>query len=216
MLFLLQINNNYMIKSIENKMLNRIHGNGSGWVFSPRDLANIGSRSAIGLALYRLEQKKKIRRAIRGIFYYPKIGTLLGQEMPPDIDRIAQALGRKFGWHIQPGGATALNLLGLSTQVPARALYLSTGPNRTYELPTTTLIFQHSALKETNFKRPESGLIVQALKALGPKRITPKVIAKIRAWLDPNLRKRVLDDSRSATAWVYAAIQKIASADSHG
>ena len=198
-----------MKKSIENTILNRIHGNGMGWVFSPRDIANIGSRSAIGLALYRLEQKKKIRRAIRGIFYYPKIGKLLGYELLPEIDQIAQALARKFGWHLQPGSATALNYIGLSTQVPARTLYLSTGPSRTYHLPTTTLIFQHSALKETNFKHPESGLIIQSLKALGPKRITPEVIAKIRAWLDPDLRKRVLDDSRSATAWVYAAIQQI-------
>ena len=180
-----------------------------GWVFSPRDLANIGSRSAIGLALYRLEQKKKIRRAMRGIFYYPKIGKLLGYELLPEIDQIAQALARKFGWHLQPGSATALNYIGLSTQVPARTLYLSTGPSRIYHLPTTTLIFQHSALKETNFKHPESGLIIQALKGLGPKRITPEVIAKIRAWLDPRLRKRVLDDSRSATTWVYAAIQQI-------
>jgi hypothetical protein len=205
-----------MNKSIENTILNRIHGNGMGWVFSPRDLANIGSRSAIGLALYRLEQKKKIHRVIRGIFYYPKIGKLLDHELPPEIDRIARALARKFGWRTQPGSAMALNLLGLSTQVPARAVYLSTGPHRTYELSTTTLIFEHSALKETNFKRPESGLIVQALKTLGPKRITPEVIAKIRAWLDPSLRKRVLDDSRSATGWVYAAIQKIARTDSHG
>jgi hypothetical protein len=89
----------------------------------------------------------------------------------PDIDQVAQALARKFGWRIQPGGAMAQNLQGLSTQVPARAVYLSDGPNRTYRIGDTTLIFKHTALKEAGFKLRESGLIVQALKSLGPDRV---------------------------------------------
>ena len=78
----------------------------------------------------------------------------------------------KFGWRIQPSGPAALNLMGLSTQVPGRFVYLSNGPDRTYEIENTSLHFQHTALKDAGFKSPESGLIVQGLKSLGQEYIT--------------------------------------------
>jgi hypothetical protein len=205
-----------MNNSIENKMLNRIQGNGRGWVFSPRDFASIGGRSTIDSALHRFEYKGKIRRVIRGIYHYPRSSDILGQELAPDIDHIAQALARKFGWRIQPSGAMAQNLLGLSTQVPARVIYLSDGPDRSYRIGETTLVFEHTALKNAGFKRRESGLIVQALNSFGQNRITPKILAKIRAWLDPGLRQKVLSDTKSTTGWIYSAIQEITREVSHG
>ena len=135
--------------------------------------------------------------------------------MSPDIDQIARALARKFRWRIQPSGATALNLLGLSTQVPARAVYLSDGPDKSFEIGNTTLAFEHTALKEAGFKLGESGLIVQALKSLGQERITSEVISKIRTWLPASLRSRILTDTRTATGWVYSVIQQIAQEERH-
>ena len=110
----------------------------------------------------------------------------------------------------------AQNLLGLSTQVPARAIYLSNGPDRSYRVGETSLIFEHTALKDAGFKRRESGLIVQSLKSFGQDRITPQIIGKIRDWLDPALRQKVLSDTRTVTGWVYAAIQEITREVPHG
>ena len=141
------------------------------------------------------KKRGEIRRVIRGIYDYPQFSKLLDQHLSPDIDQVAQALARKFRWRIQPSGATALNFLGLSTQVPARAVYLSDGPDRTYQVGNTALAFEHTALKEAGVKLKESGLIVQALKALGQERITPEVIAKIRAWLPESLRGKVLTEN---------------------
>ena len=187
-----------------------------GWVFSQHDFVGLGSRSAIDLALHRLVRKGTIRRVMRGIYDYPRFSTLLNQELSPDTDQTAQALARKFGWRIQPSGPAAQNLLGLSTQVPARIVYLSDGPDRSYRIGNSALVFEHTALKEAGFKRPESGLIVQALKSSGQDRITPDIIAKIRRWLDPKLREKILADTRTATGWVYAAIQQICQEVSHG
>ncbi len=129
---------------------------------------------------------------------------------------MARALARKFRWRIQPSGATALNFLGLSTQVPARAVYLSDGPERVYQIGNTELAFEHTALKESGIELKESGLIVQALKSLGQERITPKIISKIRAWLPESLRAKVLADTNTATGWVYNAIQQITQEAVHG
>lgn len=205
-----------MAQTSENKITNRIRGKGSGWAFSPRDFLDLGERSTIDSALHRLAQKGQLRRVIRGIYDYPRFSELLQQQLSPDLDQVARALARKFGWRIQPSGATALNLLGLSTQVPARAVYLSDGPDRSYQVGTTSLVFEHTALKEAGFKLKESGLIVQALRSLGQDRITPEVISKIRAWLPASLRPKILADTKTATGWAYAAIQQIVQEEPHG
>jgi Family of unknown function (DUF6088) len=205
-----------MLQSIEHQLLRRIRGKGMGWAFSQHDFTGLTRRSAIDLALHRLLRKGAIRRVTRGIYDYPRFSALLNQELSPDTDLTAQALARKFGWRIQPSGPTAQNLLGLSTQVPARIIYLSDGPDRSYRFGNSALVFEHTALKEAGFKRPESGLIVQALKSSGQDRITPDVITKIRRWLDPKLREKILADTRTATGWVYAAIQQICREGSHG
>lgn len=205
-----------MSQTIETKLSYRIRGNGGGWAFSPKDFLDLGGRPTVDSALHRLTQRGEVRRVVRGIYDYPRFSKLLGQQLSPDVDQVARAIARKFRWRIQPSGATAANLLGLSTQVPARAVYLSDGPDRSYKIGNTTLAFEHTALKEAGFKLKESGLIVQALKSLGSERVTSEVISKIRTWLPVSLRAKVLADTRTATGWVYTAIQQIANGDLHG
>ncbi len=187
-----------------------MYGKGRGWAFSQADFTDLGARSAIDLTLYRREKEGLIRRVIRGVYDYPRHSQLLRKSVTPDLDQVAHALARKFAWRIQPDGATAQNLLGLSTQVPARVVYLSDGPNRLYVVGKTTLAFQHTALKEAGFKLRESRLVVQALKAFGEGRIPPKTISQLRKKFKPALRQKMLRDTKTATGWVYAAIQAIA------
>jgi len=199
-----------MNKTVEDKILSRIYGNGRGWAFSQADFADLGTRSTIDSALNRREKEDLIRRVIRGIYDYPRHSDLLKKSISPDIDQVAHALARKFAWRIQPDGATAQNLLGLSTQVPARVVYLSDGPDRSYTIGKTSLAFEHTALKEAGFKLRQSRLLVQALRAYGEDRITPKILTQIRKQFDPVLRKKILLDTKTATGWIYAAIQEIA------
>jgi len=205
-----------MQQAIETKIISRIYGMGRGWAFSQADFADLGTRSAIDSALHRREREGVIRRVICGIYDYPRHSKVLKGATRPNIDQVAYALARKFGWPIQPDGATAQNLLGLSTQVPARAVYLSDGPNRSYTVDRTKLAFEHTALKEAGFKLTESRLIVQALKAFGEGRITHKIITQIRERFDSTLRQQILHDTRTATGWVFAAIQEIAKEDING
>ncbi|HUA82833.1 MAG TPA: DUF6088 family protein [Bryobacteraceae bacterium] len=140
-----------MQQAIEQRILNRIYGNGRGWAFSQADFADLGTRSTIDSALHRREREGVIRRVIRGVYDYPRHSKTLGGPISPHIDQVADALARKFAWRIQPDGATAQNLLGLSTQVPARVVYLSDGPDRSFTLGKTKLAFEHTALKEAGF-----------------------------------------------------------------
>jgi len=196
-------------KTTSSRVTRKIYGMGRGWAFSVIDFSTFGTRSAIDVTLHRLLKKGTIRRVIRGIYDYPVYSRVLKTEMSPDMDQVARALARKFGWRIQPSGPTALNLLGLSTQVPSQWMYLSDGPNRTYKIGEQTLTFKQSPLKESGFKLRESALIVQALKSLGSQRISPEVVTKIRRQIDPKLYTKVLKDTKTATGWVYRSIKNI-------
>ena len=200
------------MQTIEKAIVSRIYGRGRGWAFSANDFSAEFGRNTIDWVFSKLLSSGTIRRVHRGIYDYPKFSDLLQQAASPDFDQVAQAFARKFSWRIQPSGDAALNLLGLSTAVPGRLVYLSDGPNRQYHVGTVnafTLEFKKSALKDVGFKHRESGLIVQAIKALGKERVDDSVVASIRKQLDDSARKRVLKDTVTATGWVYEAIKRI-------
>lgn len=197
------------MQTIEDKIVSRIYGRGRGWAFGANDFSAEFGRGTIDWALSRLVASGTIRRVCRGVYDYPKFSALLQQELSPDFDQVAQAFARKFNWRIQPAGDAALNLLGISTQVPGRLVYLSDGPNRQYDIGLYTLEFKKSALKDVGFKYRESGLVVQALKALGQDRVDEAVIATLRKQLDETACKRVLKDTVTATGWVYEAIKRV-------
>jgi hypothetical protein len=154
------------MQSFKNKTSARIYGKQRGWAFSKIDFLDLGSDADIRKALSELAVKGTIRRVLRGIYDYPRISTLLDSEMGPDLDQLARALARRSGWRVQPSENTALNILGLSTQVPAQRVYLSDGPSKTYAVGKQQLVFKKRTLKESVFKYKESELVVQALKAL--------------------------------------------------
>ena len=198
------------MQSIDNKLISRIYGMSRGWAFSKNEFLDLGGDAAIRKALSRLEAKGTIRRVLRGLYDYPKISTLLNEPMGPDLDQVAGALARKHGWRIQPSENTALNLLGLSTQIPAQAVYLSDGPSKTYEIGSRELFFKKRPLSESGFKLRESELVVQALKALGRDRIESSIREKLAEVLPAPIWKKMVRDTKSAPAWIHEIIRSIA------
>lgn len=187
-----------------------IAGHGRGWAFSPRDLLHKYTRQEIDSTLIELVKKNKIRRIARGLYDYPRYSELLKQNLSPDIDKVAQAIARKFNWDIEVSGDTALNLLGLSTQVVGKYIYLTNGDNRSYKiLDNITIEFKKSALKNIGFKYRESILLVQALKSLGKEHIDGEVISKLQNTIDKSKYDKILKDTKTATNWIYEIIKKV-------
>lgn len=198
------------MSSIEKKVLYKIQGYGRGYAFSSSDFIKQFPSDSVDKALSLLAAKKKIRRIARGLYDYPKYSELLAQELSPDIEQVAYALARKFNWKIEVSGNSALNILGLSTQIPAKYLYLSSGPNRTYTLCNqVTLEFKKAALKNIGFKYKESSLIVQALKELGKENINQEIIETIRKNIDKKMYTKILDDTKVTITWIYETIKQI-------
>lgn len=187
-----------------------ISGHGRGWAFSSNDLIHKFSRQEIDNTLSDLVAQGKIRRVARGIYDYPRYSELLEQELSPNIEQVAHAYARKFNWLIEASGDTALNILGLSTQVVANYIYLSNGSSKKYEILGNIIIqFKKSTLKNIGFKYKESSLLVQALKTLGKENITEEFIAKIKKQIDEKMYEKILKDTTTATDWIYETIKRI-------
>src|SRR5438132_9319993 len=111
------------MQTMQDQILARIDRLGPGKAFSAKDFLDIATRGSIDVALGGLTRKGKIRRVRRGLYDMPKVNPALGGKLSPDIDEAARAIARRQRWKIVPEGAWAANLLGLSTQVPAKIIY---------------------------------------------------------------------------------------------
>lgn len=197
------------MKNISESIFYFIAGHGRGWAFSSSDLAGRFARQQIDNALSDLAETNKIRRVARGLYDYPRFSDLLQKTLSPDIDQVANAYARKFNWRIEVSGDSALNLLGLSSQIPAQYVYLSDGPSKSYDVMDVQLNFKKSTLKDIGFKHRESTLIVQALKALGKEHLNAELFAKIRAQIAKESFTKILRDTQGSTGWIYEAIKQI-------
>jgi hypothetical protein len=201
------------MESIDIKVYRRIRGKGCLWAFSDSDFWDIASRESARQSLVSLRKAGKIRRLLRGLYDYPKFSEFLNELVSPDLAQVAHALARKFGWRIQPSGDTALNSLGLSTQVSGKTVYFSDGPDREYLVGKQSLVFQKTLLKHAALKYPESALVVQALEILKQDRFNSEVAQKIRSRLNAAMLRKILLDARCVKGWIYDCIRVICLGD---
>jgi hypothetical protein len=202
-----------MTQHVADKILARIYGAGRGGVITPKDFLDLASHATVRKVLSRYADQGTIRRLLRGVYDYPAFSPLLNAPASPDPDAIARAIARAHGWTILPAGQTALNLLGLSTQVPAQWHYFSDGPSKTFAWSGGTLVFKHRANKETTTLSPNTALLVQALKTLGEDRVDRTVMTTLRRKLSQKDRVRAAREARYVTSWVYEDIKRLAGAE---
>ena len=194
----------------KDQIISRIQRQGTGQAFTPKDFLDLGSRGMVDVTLSQLVSAGVIRRVGRGLYDRPKHSEALGVTLGPDVDEIAQAIARRFRWRITPTGAWAANALGLSTQVPAKIVYLSDGPNRKLEIGKQTVCFKHARPKEMRTEGAVSSLVVQALRYLGKDGVGPETICRLRDRLSPAGRRRLVRDTRYSTDWIFAVARQVA------
>ena len=180
-----------------------------GAVFVAPDFADIADTATIRQGLKRLYQSGIIRRIIRGVYEKPKYSKLLDEYVAADPDAVAKALARCYHWTIAPCGNTALNLLGLSTQVTAVWSYISDGPYKTYEWNSTKLEFKHRTNKEITGLSYVTSLVIQALKTLGRTNVTAEIIQTLSEKLSEDEKQACLKEATESTDWVYETIRKM-------
>ena len=201
-------------QSIESAIFSRIQRWGRGNVVLPANFLDLGSRQAVGVALHRLEKTKSIRRLSRGVYDYPIEDPLLG-ELSPTIEAITKALSQRDRLRLQPSGAYALNLLGLSEQVPAKIVFLTEGESRTLKIGPMTIQLRRTTPRNMATSGRLSGLIIQAFRSLGKDHVTKARIEKLKSSIPLKQRKELLKDIALAPAWMHSIFHELAESQSN-
>lgn len=188
--------------------MKRARAGGRGGVFTPSDFLDLAGRPAVDQALSRLTKGGQLRRLARGLYDLPKVHPKLGP-LSPAPDDVAQALARETGSQVQIAGARAANVLGLSTQVPAKSIYLTDGPSRRVVLGKRVVDLRHASPKHLIAPGSPAGTVVQALRHVGPLRAAD--VAQIAAhWLSPRDKRILAKNAVQAPAWMRPTLVLIA------
>ena len=196
-------------QSIDSTILASIRSHGRGSVFVPADFLDLGSREAVDIVLHRLARKGTVRRLARGVYDFPKEHPVLGP-LSPSAEAVAKALAGRDRTRLQPAGAYAANVLGLSEQVPAKAVFLTDGPSRTVKIGATTIQLRRTTAKNMETAGRLSGLLIQALRELGKEHVTPERREHLKRTLPADKRRELIKDLRLAPAWMHPIFRELA------
>ena len=187
----------------------KINSFDSNKVFFANDFLDIASNATVRQILKRLADEDKIKRVIDGFYNNPRYSELIGEYEAVSIHELALAIARKYNWNIAPYNSTALNLLGLSTQVPTHYKYISIGRYKEYKIGDTILEFKKVNPGEIANMSLKTATVIQAIKSLGKENIDDQVIQKIRVNLTEKERTDLMNESKSVPAWIYEVIREI-------
>jgi hypothetical protein len=182
-----------------------ITGHGRGWCFTPKHFLALNSDTGVRQALSRLQREKMIRRLAQGLYEYPRLHEVLGI-LPPQVDQVANAIAEKNGIQIQPSGAYAANLIGLTTQVPGKIVFLTNGPSKKIKIGKQEIIFRTTTEKNMHPAGTKVGLVIQAYRNLGKDNIDDAVRARTQKFLKGSSRNEMLKNLKYAPQWIRSMI----------
>lgn len=165
----------------------RIENMHEGQILFISDFSDLnGNEKVVSRALSAEEKKGNIVRLAKGMYLRPK-NTRFGI-VYPSVDEMVKAIAHRDKSKVQPCGMTALNMLGLSTQVPTKYTYLTSGSSRKLKLGDRLIELKRSVPKNFVFKTTLGALLMQALKSLGEKNISKQEIVQISKLIDNEKR----------------------------
>ena len=195
--------------TVSNQILKRIQRKGRGAVFAPKDFLDLGGRAVVDQTLSRMSRRGTIRRLGRGLYDYPRISPRLGP-LSPDLDDVAKAVAKQTDSRLQVSGARAANALGLTTQVPAKTVYLTDGPSRRIKVGTQVVQLRHTTPRNLVGAGKPSGVILQALRYLGRDAVDQVVVRRLSQTLSTSDKLSLKRDGVHAPDWARPVIDQIA------
>ena len=193
------------MSSLPGRITKHVAGLPEGALLHPKGLLHLGNRAAIDQALSRLARTGHLLRVCQGIYARP-IQTRFGSR-PPAVEKIIASLSAMWGETIVPSGGAAANVLGLTTQVPVRSVYLTSGPSRWLQLGKLTVELRHAPRWQLTAPHRPAGDAVRALAWLGPGEVDVSL-----GMIERKLSSKDIDELAAARAVMPAWIAEPVSA----
>lgn len=171
-----------------------------------KELLYLGNRAAVDQVLSRLVRRGALLRVSRGIYVLP-VESRFGARAPSTV-KMVEGLAYQRGETIVSHGAAAANALGLTTQVPMRAIYLTSGRNRRLKLGAQMVELRHAPIWQLIFPGRAAGEVVRALAWLGPEKAA-EAIRKLRIKLPSSELSEVVSARSRLPTWMAQEISAL-------
>ena len=200
------------VESIASQIEKRIESKKQGVFIFSSDFVDIATPENVTKVLQRMMKAGKIIRVCQGVYYYPRIDTKYGLGViKPTTTEIALAIAKRDGVDIFPTGSYALHALGLSTQVPANAVFITNGSPRKINIGRKKdILFKHSDNAHNfEYKSKEMQLVVAALKEIGKGLATEEELTIIKEIVDRVPENQFKHDLALAPNWIIKLIKTL-------
>ena len=185
------------------EILKSANGLAEGEVILPKEFLHLGTRAAIDQALSRLARAGALMRITRGAYVAPLAGRF--GRRPPAVEQVVRSFAAKNGEVIAESGAAAANALGLTTQVPVREVFVTTGPSRRFRLGNRTVELRRAPGWQLALGKSAAGSAVRALEWLGPAHAR-EGLAALRHRLPPGEWRSLVAARAALPAWMAQMI----------
>lgn len=193
--------------SVQEKVLSYTAKLPEGAIINTKSLLQFGERPAVDQALSRLKRQGLLLRIARGSYVRPIKGKF--GVRPPAPEKVVEAITGNGSEVVASNGASAANSLGLSTQVPARAVFVTTGRSRTFMLGKQSVELQHVPNWQLALASRPAGAAVRALAWLG-KVHASEAVGKLRQTLPPLEWEALYAVRPKLPGWLASAVSQAA------
>lgn len=194
-------------KHLTERILEHAHRQPEGTPLSAKGLLHLGNRAAIDQALSRLVRRGQLMRAGRGLYVLP-VESRFGKRAP-EVEKTVAGVATQQGERVVASGAMAANALGLTTQVPVRSVFLTSGRGRTLRLGKQELELRHAPSWQLALGDRKAGQAVRALAWLGPE-AAAEAVPKLRRALSPDERQELVSIAAQTPDWLAGTLARVA------
>lgn len=177
-----------------------------GGLLSPKEFLHLGSRAAVDQTLSRLTREGQLLRVGRGTYARPvqsRFGT-----RPPSTQTVVQAIEAVSGELVVANGAAEANALGLTTQVPTREVFLTSGPSRKLRLGNRSVELKHASRWQLVLGKRPAGMAIRALSWLGPEQ-TSTALQTLRSKLSAEEWAALRAARATLPSWMARAVSAV-------
>ena len=193
--------------SVMKQVLNYAAQMPEGRPLAAKELLHLGSRAAVDQTLSRLARSGALIRAGRGVYVKP-VKNQFGTRAPMSM-KVVEELAAKRGETIAPHGAVAANALGLTTQVPTREVYLTSGPTRRLKLGSQVIELRHAPRWQLTLPSQGAGNVVRALAWMGPGKAAEEAIQKLKSTLPQSELEEIASTRAQLPTWMAQEVSEL-------
>lgn len=178
-----------------------------GGLLSPKEFLHLGTRAAVDQTLTRLTKEGLLLRVGRGVYALPVQGRFGAR--PPSTESVVEAIEAASGEVVVASGAAEANALGLTTQVPIKEVFLTSGPSRRLHLGNREIELKHGNRCQLFMGKRPAGKAIRALLWLGPGQAST-VMQTLRTKLEVAEWEAVRAARAVLPSWMARAVSEVA------